>query len=145
MSAGSRLASGQGRSDAVRKSLVAVSVFALVMFGCSGQQDVETPAAPTSPASPASAGVQCDASGAGAAAAEVFDFGYRPDPITISANGQVEWTNTGTSTHTLTFDNGPDCGRLAPGARMAVLFSAPGTYTYHCVIHPQMKGTVIVQ
>jgi plastocyanin len=26
-----------------------------------------------------------------------------------------------------------------------VTFGAPGTYTYYCMIHPFMKGTVVVQ
>jgi plastocyanin len=32
-----------------------------------------------------------------------------------------------------------------PPAANAVTFGAPGTYTYYCLIHPFMKGTVIVQ
>lgn len=32
----------------------------------------------------------------------------------------------------------------APAKPMTLTFSKPGTYTYHCVIHPQMVGTVTV-
>jgi plastocyanin len=32
-----------------------------------------------------------------------------------------------------------------PPAANQVTFSAPGTYTYHCLIHTFMKGTVVVQ
>ena len=56
----------------------------------------------------------------------------------------VLWTNTGSATHTVTFDNGKDCGSLAAGDLLHVQFNAPGTYAYHCSIHSSMKGTVTV-
>jgi plastocyanin len=34
---------------------------------------------------------------------------------------------------------------LSTGASYSFTFTQPGTYTYHCSIHPSMKGTVIVQ
>jgi plastocyanin len=34
---------------------------------------------------------------------------------------------------------------LANGASYQFTFTKPGTYTYHCTIHPSMKGTIIVQ
>lgn len=33
----------------------------------------------------------------------------------------------------------------APPGNNTVTFGAPGTYTYHCLIHPFMKGEVVVQ
>lgn len=34
---------------------------------------------------------------------------------------------------------------LSTGASYKFTFTQPGSYTYHCSIHPSMKGTVIVQ
>ena len=36
-------------------------------------------------------------------------------------------------------------GVLNPGNTYAFTFNTPGTYSYHCAIHPQMRGTIIVQ
>ena len=66
--------------------------------------------------------------------------------ITISAGATVRWTNYDLHTHTVTSDTGLwDSGELAPNNRHSYTFSKPGTYTYHCTVHPGMKGTVIVQ
>jgi plastocyanin len=74
----------------------------------------------------------------------IIDFAFQPAAVTADGGGVVLWTNTGSATHTVTFDNGKDCGSLAAGDLLHVLFTAPGTYTYHCTIHPSMKGTVTV-
>jgi len=74
----------------------------------------------------------------------IIDFAFQPAAVTADGGGVVLWTNTGSATHTVTFDNGKDCGSLAAGDLLHVLFTAPGTYTYHCSIHPSMKGTVTV-
>jgi plastocyanin len=36
-------------------------------------------------------------------------------------------------------------GGLANGKTYSHAFDKPGTYRYHCFIHPQMLGTVVVQ
>jgi plastocyanin len=48
--------------------------------------------------------------------------------------------------HTATSDTGVwDSGTLATGQSYSHTFDQPGTYTYHCTIHPFMKGTIVVQ
>ena len=57
----------------------------------------------------------------------------------------MTWTNSGAATHTVTADNGAfDSGRLASGATFSQTFDTAGTFTYHCEIHPQMTGTIVV-
>jgi plastocyanin len=81
---------------------------------------------------------------------------FTPNPITISlANfSTVVWFNddeasgayggSGTA-HNITADDGSFAsGTLQPGSSFEGSFSAPGTYGYHCSIHPTMKGTVTV-
>jgi plastocyanin len=34
---------------------------------------------------------------------------------------------------------------LSTGASYTFTFTQTGTYTYHCSIHPSMKGTILVQ
>lgn len=94
-----------------------------------------TPAAGSEPS--------CNDGGAGTPA-EIFDFGFQPSPVVADTELTVTWTNTGGTTHTITFDSGKDCGRLGSSETLSVLFPGPGSYPYHCDIHKTMKGTVTV-
>jgi plastocyanin len=47
--------------------------------------------------------------------------------------------------HTVTADKGEwDSKPIAVGATFQRTFDQPGTFAYHCAIHPFMTGTVIV-
>ena len=73
--------------------------------------------------------------------------GYSPDVIhvVIGVNNTVNWTNNDQVTHTVTsLDGSFDSGLLQPGQMYVKTFTTPGTYQYHCQIHPWMNGTVIV-
>jgi plastocyanin len=75
----------------------------------------------------------------------IVNFAFQPATIAADADDTVHWTNTSGTTHTVTFDNGKDCGSVDPsGGSLTVLFLAPGTYPYHCSIHKTMTGTVTV-
>lgn len=89
----------------------------------------------------------------GATKVSIVDFSFTPNAITVSAGTMVAWTNNGGTTHTVTsgtgvFDSGllspPNAQSGAPGATFTHTFSTPGTFAYHCSIHPQMTGTVTV-
>lgn len=73
---------------------------------------------------------------------------FNPAVITISVGSSVRWTNTDPFTHTTTSDIGSldpwDSGQLGPNGIFTKTFNTPGTYPYHCDIHPIMQGTVIV-
>jgi plastocyanin len=80
-------------------------------------------------------------------AVAIADFSYTPDSLTVSAGTVVTWTNQAGQPHTVTADDGTsfDSQPIGPNEAFANLFDTPGTYAYHCTIHPtQMKGTVIV-
>jgi plastocyanin len=82
-----------------------------------------------------------------AAQVSIRNFAYHPSPLTIKAGGTVMWTNDDSMTHTVTADDGSfDSGftQLRPGGTFSHMFTAPGTYQYHCSIHTFMHGTVIV-
>jgi plastocyanin len=61
----------------------------------------------------------------------------------------VQWHTVDTSTgHTITPDTQPppNAATLNPGSTTAPqTLSTPGTYHYHCTVHPTMHGTLIVQ
>lgn len=68
-------------------------------------------------------------------------------PLTVSPGATVTVTNTDTADHTVTADGAGTFNVQAPGGK-TVTFTAPttpGTYPYHCSIHPQMHGTLIVK
>jgi plastocyanin len=74
-------------------------------------------------------------------------------PVTVtfpgSAGVTVTWTNLDGVAHTVTSDNGAftSSGTIAPNGGTYVLTfpTAPGTYPYHCSIHPFMTGSIVVQ
>ena len=74
----------------------------------------------------------------------IVDNAFDPTTIAADADDTVNWTNNGNVAHTVTFDNGKDCGTLASTDTLAVLFLTPGTYAYHCAIHTSMRATVTV-
>ena len=78
-------------------------------------------------------------------AVDVEDFRFDPASITISVGETITWANVGGTTHTVTFDGGPDCGRIASGEGVSRVFDTAGTFDYICTIHPSMTGTVVVQ
>lgn len=74
----------------------------------------------------------------------IIDFGFQPSDLTISAGQGVTWTNNGEFPHTVTFDGGPDCGRLTGGQTVTVVFREPGRFAFHCDIHASMTGAITV-
>jgi len=51
------------------------------------------------------------------------------------------WHNEDGVNHTATSDSGLfDTNAIAPGAEVGSTFYGPGTYRYHCEIHPSMDG-----
>jgi plastocyanin len=72
---------------------------------------------------------------------------FAPSTITlvVGVNNTVAWTNNDYSIHTITSDTGLfNSGLLNNGNSWTYTFTSPGTYGYHCEIHPFMNGTVIV-
>ena len=108
------------------------------------------PAASTAAGSPASAAA-CAAAPAGAAATvnvTIKDFKFAPQPVQAKVGDIVAWKNDDSAPHSATMDDGScDTDSIAAGATAMLTFTAAGTYTYHCKVHPtQMKDfTVIVQ
>ena len=76
-------------------------------------------------------------------------FGEIPDnnqnPVHIEVGDTVVWHNLDPVDHTVTLDNAGSGAALPAGGTFASApFDTPGTYGYHCDIHPDMKGTIEV-
>ncbi|KNB52923.1 cupredoxin domain-containing protein [Streptomyces caatingaensis] len=76
----------------------------------------------------------------------IVDFAFRPDQLTIPFGDTVVWSDDGSTTHTVTADDGTfDSGDIAPGGTFALTFDrGRGTVAYHCSIHPDMRGAVTI-
>ena len=92
------------------------------------------------------------------AAITIKDYVFAPPVITIKTGTTVNWVNDGPSSHSASsdttgqFDSGALAaptknayGGMTNGGLFQVNFSTPGTYTYHCMFHAQMHGTITVQ
>jgi plastocyanin len=70
---------------------------------------------------------------------------FNPSPVTAITNTAITWINLDMIDHTITSDAGLfDSGIIGSGATFNYTFTAAGTYTYHCKVHPDMIGKVIV-
>ncbi len=79
-----------------------------------------------------------------AAATSISGFAFA-DTITVAAGQAVTWTNLDPVPHTVTADDGSwGSVDLAKGQGFTMTFSRPGTYAYHCTIHPSMEARVVV-
>lgn len=81
---------------------------------------------------------------------EIVNLSYNPSSITIAPGDTVIWYNNESSLHhSVTSDAGVtpsfDSGEIVAGATWSHTFDTEGTFAYHCMFHPSMHGTVIVQ
>ena len=79
-------------------------------------------------------------------AAKIIDNAFDPKEITVPVGTTITWTNTGSRPHTVTADDGSfkPTGLMTPGSTFSHTFDAAGTFTFKCIVHPVMHGTVIV-
>jgi plastocyanin len=83
----------------------------------------------------------------GAKAVTIKDYIYKPASITVPQGTTVTFTNQDSTAHTATskesgvFESGP----IDPGKSGKVTLDKSGTFTYYCLFHPFMKGTIVVE
>src|SRR5882724_9603424 len=78
--------------------------------------------------------------------ATINNFAFMPPTLTIAAGTQVQWTNQDGTAHTVAADDNRFHSDFLNNAQtFSQTFSAPGTYSYHCSVHPFMKGKIVVQ
>jgi plastocyanin len=77
----------------------------------------------------------------------IQNFSFKPANITIKRGTKVIWINRDSTAHTATANNGRsfDSGRLGTGQRFSHTFKRAGKKSYHCEIHPDMRGSVVVK
>jgi hypothetical protein len=76
----------------------------------------------------------------------IQNFAFNPATLTVSVGTTITWTNLDSAPHTVTSDDNLfDSGTLNQGAPFSHTFTTPGTFAYHCNIHPSMTAQVVVQ
>jgi plastocyanin len=117
--------------------LLLVAAVAIIAASCNGTG----PSAYGAPASTAATTTAATATNAGT----IKGFSFQPEVLKVKVGAKVTWTNDDTVPHTVTADtNSFASGNLQPGGSFSFTFIRPGTYAYHCSIHPSMHGSVVV-
>jgi plastocyanin len=118
----------------------------------------------SAPTTPTEGGQMPNPPPSGTMVVTIQDFTFSPASLTIKAGTTVRWTNNGPSAHTTTSDAGAwGSATLSPpgsggggyggggsaGGTFDFTFPQPGTYPYHCSLHPPSSypgftGTITV-
>ncbi len=76
---------------------------------------------------------------------------YEPRTLVVPANSAVRWVNPTASPHSVRHDGcltGGPCAfestAVLPDSSIVIGPLPPGSYGYHCELHPIMRGTLIV-
>jgi plastocyanin len=88
-----------------------------------------------------------DLAGPGKAIVVIRDFAFQPASIRVRPGTTITWVNcdAGRDPHTTTSDTGAwDSPLLPAGTTFSRSFGQAGTFNYHCIPHPFMKGSIIV-
>ncbi len=122
-------------SEHYKYLIVGLILLSLLFFGCTQPTPNPQPVNTTPNSN--------SGSGAATAVVAISNFQFSPDTLTIVAGTKVTWTNNDVVPHTVTFDSF-DSKPISSGESFTHQFDAPGTYNYHCAIHPSMVGKIVV-
>jgi plastocyanin len=130
-------------------SLVAAAAVAASVAGCGSSdspQRAQGAAKPSASQQPASSGSSQSPPRGGAGTVTIENFKFVPASLTVSQD-TITVTNHDSTAHTTTADDGEsfDTGDIEPRSSATIRLSKPGTYKYHCNIHPFMHGTLVVK
>lgn len=74
----------------------------------------------------------------------ISGFAFKPGNLTVAKGTRVTFVNEDAVAHTATDKGIFDSGRIKAGRSFTVRFGQKGTFTYHCKLHPYMRGKVNV-
>jgi plastocyanin len=71
---------------------------------------------------------------------------FNPETLIVPVNTTVTWRNRDGIDHTVTSDEDLfDSDNIKDNGTFSTNFKFPGTFKYHCSIHPKMEGVVVVR
>jgi plastocyanin len=135
--------------------MLAVGLLVL-LAACGGTTTTTTTSTPTTaPATPttvptsapttAPASTPTTAPSSSGNSVTIMNFSFNPKSLTVKVGTKVTWTNQDSVTHTVTADQGAFNSTVPSGNSFSFTFTKAGTYAYHCMIHPSMTATIVVQ
>jgi hypothetical protein len=75
----------------------------------------------------------------------IVGHAFQPQTVTVVAGESVTWRNDDPVTHNaVAFDGSFRTEVLSTGQTGSVTFTAVGSFSYRCTIHPSMRGAVDV-
>ena len=81
----------------------------------------------------------------GTTTVDISNHAFNPAQLNVAPGTTVTFVNNDTEPHTATADNGVfDTGVLQPGQSLDVFLDGSGTVPYHCELHPDMQGSIVV-
>jgi plastocyanin len=112
----------------------------LVACGSSGSSSSDSPAGSSS-----SSGASSSDAGSTASTITIKDFSFTT-PDSVSPGATVTVDNEDGTAHTVTSDEGDAFDDAASGRTSTFIApTEPGSYPFHCSIHPSMHGTLVVK
>jgi plastocyanin len=137
------------------RALAGLVVGAVMLLAACSPRELTTAPSAAAPTAEASTAASAPAAGGGAACSQSADAGQVPVSIKGFAfgSGQIQakvgqivtFTNNDSAPHTATLDDGScSTGTISPGSSDGLMFTAAGTYAFHCKIHSSMHGTITV-
>ncbi len=134
------------RSTIVSQGALVALAFALFAVGCGSSTSTSSPTTPSNcvvgqiPTNP-----EC-VNPPNLLTVTIKNGVYSPNPVNVQVGQSVNWLNSDAIAHTATDPGVFDTGKIAPtsAADVPVLFSTPGTFNYHCTIHPNETASVVV-
>jgi plastocyanin len=130
-----------------RIALLAVALGALLVAGCGGSSDNNSPADQPAPATNAPAGPKTAATASGGTVKiDMKNIKFDPTQQTVSVGQKVIWTNQDTVDHNVTANAGADfhSQNFGQGKTYEFTPTKAGTIKYTCTLHPGMDGTLTV-
>ena len=131
--------------DLMNKNIfVMLLILSILLVGCSESQQATPPMRQQAQNPQAQSPAQSNAI---VQTIDISDFAFTPGVITIKKGDTITWINQDAASHTITSDDGSelDSSSLPQGGSYSHTFNTAGEYSYHCKIHPPMKGKVIVE
>jgi amicyanin len=121
--------------------LLGIMIISITAAGCTGYPQI--PGSTTTPQTPVPGGTTVT----------IQNFAFSPPTMTISQGTTVTWMNQDTAPHQVVNDASGSNAEgaifkspvIPQGGSYSFTFNIPGTYPYHCSIHPTMKGTITVR
>lgn len=137
-----------------RRAIAAVAIAVSALSGCGSSTKSTAPASTVRRSADRSTTVPTtgapSAQSPARTSVSIKGFAFHPATLKIKTGMKVSFVNNDGEYHTVTADKSSpvafDSGHVPPGDAKgySFTFTTPGTYQYHCSIHPSMSGIVDV-